>query len=1073
MYNGKLYLAYTESDTVFADDYGLDGTQAILDAALSQEVVVCLYNEETKTFERMATMTDNDRYESLPVLSVINGKLYLAWCSNESTDTSAVFGTNSENSVWCAVLEQDNWSDPVCLISDCNAISEMTLVELDGEVCGALLVDEDSDYYTTNDSNIYIASLGGDIAFVDCFDSDTSELQACIWNDEPVLVWYCNGGLKYLSSSAEEPSWLLEEEAGITPSYKLDHLSEEISVITWGKPGVQSSDDSTGLEISLIYGMFMDDSGQWTDPGTMLSIPYYLMGYDLLVDDGDMRFVFTNTKMTINADSGTTEMYSKLCTDFLTTSYDFSLGEVEVRVDEDASEIVMNTNITNEGVKTIPQVSVMIKKLVVEEDGTVLTTVDQYYPVGVYELNLASGESLDVSFAVSIIEGLGSDNCEVVIKVYLGTQEEFEAYVQGLNNALNSSSGGNSFAGSMEGGSIDSPPHLSGSTVVVRPGGGNYGSSSGMGSIGGIITEYADLAVEGEYIIVGNTPYLSLKVTNRGDAYGSGVLKVVRRYGENEEYTQSVYTANISSLAAGAIKYYLIELKQDLFDTVYETFECTLSNLTSDKQADNNSVSVVAKRLENTDQTLYDELANASQLSDYNKVFDKYTAENLELSITLNGNTFVGLADADANENTVYVPNEDQTVLHLTMDQLYLQTLDNGVYEYVFLFLTQRGYIDCVLNLTVQDTTPIDLCGEVSIVGSPLRGETLTVDTSKMNTQELVYEWLADGEIVSTESTFRVVNEVLDKKLSVRVQGKGLFVGSVSSEEIHVGKVARFLKTPVLVTGAQNTVSVKKSFVVGDGLIEYGWAKENDARSVENWGTQNSFTLSEDGLYFLFVRVTGSDIYADASSLAAVHGVNCFAVTWVVENVQTITAVAPGETPSIEADPTKAGDKQYSYSFAGWDQDGDGVSDELTAVTKNTVYTALFDQTVNRYTVDWIVGEQCYTAKYDYGTVPEFTLDTARPSDAFYAYTFAGWDQEVEAVTDHAVYTALYEKSYIGLYGDINLDTAVTIADVTELLNVLAGTKMGPEDQDLTEDDQWTIADVTALLNFLAGMPIA
>ena len=55
--------------------------------------------------------------------------------------------------------------------------------------------------------------------------------------------------------------------------------------------------------------------------------------------------------------------------------------------------------------------------------------------------------------------------------------------------------------------------------------------------------------------------------------------------------------------------------------------------------------------------------------------------------------------------------------------------------------------------------------------------------------------------------------------------------------------------------------------------------------------------------------------------------------------------------------------------------------------------------------------------------------------------------------------------------GDVNGDAAITIGDVTALLNFLSGTSVNPiGDPDINQDGVITIGDVTMLLNMLVGI---
>ena len=97
----------------------------------------------------------------------------------------------------------------------------------------------------------------------------------------------------------------------------------------------------------------------------------------------------------------------------------------------------------------------------------------------------------------------------------------------------------------------------------------------------------------------------------------------------------------------------------------------------------------------------------------------------------------------------------------------------------------------------------------------------------------------------------------------------------------------------------------------------------------------------------------------------------------------------------------------YSSGTAG--SGGKGGSSGAAAV----VYTANDNsgKYINTYTITWIVEGVTSTEIYEYGKTPEFKGSTDKAADAEYTYTFAGWDNEIVAVTGDATYTATYTSS--------------------------------------------------------------
>ena len=125
-------------------------------------------------------------------------------------------------------------------------------------------------------------------------------------------------------------------------------------------------------------------------------------------------------------------------------------------------------------------------------------------------------------------------------------------------------------------------------------------------------------------------------------------------------------------------------------------------------------------------------------------------------------------------------------------------------------------------------------------------------------------------------------------------------------------------------------------------------------------------------------------------------------------SVITETTYHYGDDVVIPADPVKAADETYTYTFAGWDKD-------VTSVRGNVDYTAVYTDEYNKYIVRFLDedGTVILNATYHYGEDVVVPANPVKAADVTYTYTFAGWDKEVTSVKGNADYTAVYESSYI------------------------------------------------------------
>ncbi len=129
-------------------------------------------------------------------------------------------------------------------------------------------------------------------------------------------------------------------------------------------------------------------------------------------------------------------------------------------------------------------------------------------------------------------------------------------------------------------------------------------------------------------------------------------------------------------------------------------------------------------------------------------------------------------------------------------------------------------------------------------------------------------------------------------------------------------------------------------------------------------------------------------------------------VTWKsqdgITTLETDNNVEYNTQPSFDqADPTKADDAQYTYTFVGWATEANKETGTLEAdlppVTDDVTYYAAFSKTARTYTVTWMPQDGQDTA-YEtdtgvaYNARPSYDgTEPTKAADAEHTYTFAGW----------------------------------------------------------------------------------
>ena len=154
-----------------------------------------------------------------------------------------------------------------------------------------------------------------------------------------------------------------------------------------------------------------------------------------------------------------------------------------------------------------------------------------------------------------------------------------------------------------------------------------------------------------------------------------------------------------------------------------------------------------------------------------------------------------------------------------------------------------------------------------------------------------------------------------------------------------------------------------------------------------------------------------AEVVGDATYTAQFDStVNVYTITWVDGDGNTLKTeqVAYGETPIYAGEePTKAATAQYTYTFAGW-------SPEIAEVVGDATYTAMYTETVNKYTIKFVNedGTLLQSSEVEYGTMPSYDGETpTKDASAQYTYTFTGWSPEIAEVVGDATYTAQFDST--------------------------------------------------------------
>ena len=111
-----------------------------------------------------------------------------------------------------------------------------------------------------------------------------------------------------------------------------------------------------------------------------------------------------------------------------------------------------------------------------------------------------------------------------------------------------------------------------------------------------------------------------------------------------------------------------------------------------------------------------------------------------------------------------------------------------------------------------------------------------------------------------------------------------------------------------------------------------------------------------------------------------------------------------GDQVIVPDNPSKASDKEFTYTFIGWDK-------EIKDVSENITYTAKYSSTYIEYEVVFKNDDNSIISKsnYHYGDVVVVPTNPKKPDDDNDEYVFDRWDHEVSNVEKDDTYIAIYK----------------------------------------------------------------
>ena len=961
-------------------------------------------------------LTSDECYDMNLRVGEVNGKITAVWVQNAE---NTMFGTTENNnmSIWYSAFDAGVWSEPVCLKSNINTITDIEIgskgvvyitdVNNDLTSIGA---DKTTEGYS--DRLITVLDMTGSVVLITSEEAAYHDVS--YFADE--IVYYVANNLYSIDTNAAYFDAAIAE------------LTEDYTVLTDAEGNVKAIlfvntvvyNEETGADGSNIFAIFCDGD-EWGAPIQITDFGegYYVSSFDAIDFDNEMLVSVLLSEIEYSDES--TDEYDNYSTTnrFETLWFEYPTDFVMEDVAFDYEAIVPNADVTftikikNNGYETLSEVPVSIVRNSSSIYSNVITTF--YYENG-NELTarLLPGESgyIKVTFNV----GVANDALLYTVKVGEEVKDVQLWYTDYT---------------------------VAGKQVLI---GDTYHIVALITNNGHISGSYQVSAVCNEEIIwnnnssavdlnAGESKYFMIPLETTFDE--ASRLVVIAVDAENEfEVSNNQASVNVATeddiseqvrLSNKTITIDRTDTDSQFFDVSFEeqyslqnvlvngsdySGEYTVSGnkVTFDKQsmnsifADNGIYTLTFVFLgDNGVEKTSTFVVTMTEFFTITWIVDgKTTYEEYEVGAQLVPIT----PSKDADEYYSYTFDGWDKQLQMTVngDATYTGTFSKHRIQYEITWVVDGNEETTLVNsleLPIHDepTKESDAEWDYTFVGwSPVVDEAtedcVFIAEFTKSPRKYTVTWIVNGVETTTEYTYNEMPSIntpqsySDIEYFYTFKGWDKEVVSVTKNTVYT---AQWNAEPVNYTVTWNIDGIKSySNYTYNQIPEYG--------SVPTKASTEQYDYVFIGWSPEITAVTENVEYV--AQFEAI--LRKYTVRWIIDGVLEEQELYYGDLPT-HPNPVKESDAQYDYLFSGWDR-------EPMVVSGDQDYTAKFTPSLRKYTITWIVDESEYSSSVYYNTIPSFMGLPSREETAQYSYIFAGWTPEVEIVTGNKTYTAVFEQ---------------------------------------------------------------
>lgn len=370
------YLVWQNEKANLMDD------MTLADIAALGEICVSKWNGNG--FDIPVQITNNNTLDTQPQIASIGRGASVIWTTNTEND---ILGITGKNAIMQSDFDGTNWNSPTEIKSNLNAVTNITVGNINNNFCVAYVADDDNDLNTIDDRDIRIIKNGEEIQLT---DNDVLDSNPVFANN--MIYYYSDGNIVYSDIDSTNTQMVFSEaKAGLTDTFVVDSNKNDDTAIWWTK-AVEG-----GAEV---YSSLYKDN-EWSDEIQVTSIgnkAKYPSG--IINDDGSMVVAFNNGILQDN-EIVKTDLY----TISVNPSYDLEL--TDAYFDEEA--MTAYATVKNSGELAI--------------NGYTVTLADNQKTV---TESLKAGESAEIEIAYNKPENLTKRDIELSVAMANGEEYNTE-----------------------------------------------------------------------------------------------------------------------------------------------------------------------------------------------------------------------------------------------------------------------------------------------------------------------------------------------------------------------------------------------------------------------------------------------------------------------------------------------------------------------------------------------------------------------------------------------------------------------------------------------------------------------